>query len=558
MTGWRMLHQSRRALKRVMTWSLLYRVNGDPVYRDRAIEEMESMAAFSDWNPRHFFDVGEMALAMAIGTDWLWDDLTEDQRERFLTAIKEKAIEPSLDETHPDNWWMYYYNNWNPVCHSGLIAGALMLAEREPQLAEAMIRRGIRAFPATLDSYRPAGAYPEGPIYWDYGTVFSTIILDLLQTSFGTTFGLDDDPAFRASATYRAMVLTPTGKFYNYADCNETDRFSIASTWFAREYGNAAARYEMARGLESFLHANEWDSEDSNNRLLPLVALWYPETGDGNELSISNLPKVWLGSGPNPVALVREKWNDPESFFLGFKGNDGSVSHAHQDGGSFIFEDEGIRWAVDLGSQGYNSVESLGFGLWDRRQHSDRWRVFRIGPYSHNIVLVDQRPQDVTTKADIVRLETCGDSIHGTVDLSPVYPGQAENYQRRFIVHDYKVLQVVDEIQCTRKHTGRQGTAPASLRWRMMTRAVVTVENDTAVLKQDGKILHLKVTQPGKFILRASPADPPPYFWDEPNPGITAIDLWTQSDEDGNQSINILMSTDKEALDKLSRTASDH
>ena len=552
LTGYRLLQQSRRALKRILTWSLLYRVEGDPAYRDRAIVEMESIAAFSDWNPRHYLDVGEMALALAIGTDWLWEDLSPGQRDRFLEALETKGILPSLDEEHPHNWWIYYYNNWNPVCHSGIVAAAIMIAERNPALAEQVIQRAIRAFPETLTSYQPDGAYPEGPVYWDYGTLFSGIVLNLLETAFGTMFGLDEDPAFRASATFRALAVAPSGKFYNYADCYETDRFSIVTAWFARKFGNTAALLEMRRGLTSMLDRDEWDSEDGNGRLLPMLALWYPDGPESD--AAADLPAAWLGRGPNPVAFVRENWDDPNAFFLGFKGNDCSVSHAHMDGGSFVLEDEGVRWAIDLGAQEYNSLESKGLGLWDRRQHADRWRVFRIGPDSHNILLIDERPRNADTKGDIVHFQEDGGTIHGIVDLTPLVPGQAESYQRHFVVRDFKVLEIIDEVKGTRHHTGRQGTASSSLRWRMLTRAAVSVDGDRATLRQDGKTMHLRVMEPSDFTLRAAPVDPPPRYYDEPNPGITAIDLWTHADiSTGDQTIRILMSTDKEALEEISQ-----
>jgi hypothetical protein len=551
LTGKRLLTESRKALKRIVTWSLLYRTEGNPEFRDRAIREIEAAIAFSDWNPSHFLDVGEMALAVAIGADWLWEDLSDDQRQRVLAALKEKAILPSLDEDHPGNWWIYYYNNWNPVCHAGLVASALMLAETEPDLAKQIIRRAIKALPAAMEAYHPAGAYPEGPIYWDYGTSFTAILLDLLDNAFSTTFGLDEDPAFKASGTFRAVAVTPTGKFYNYADCGESAGLSEACAWFASHYGDDAARFELVRGLKVFLENSDWDPAARGGRLLPFAALWYPDNPSGKP----DLPLVWNGRGPNPVAFVHESWGDPNGFFLGFKGGDGSVSHAHMDAGSFILEDEGVRWAIDLGVQNYNSLEQYGLGMWDRRQHADRWRIFRIGPFSHNILLIDQRPQDATTKADITKLAADEDgTIHGVVDLSPVTVGQAESVERHFHVYDHRVLRIVDEVRGARERTESQGRSPATLRWRMLTRAVVEIHDNRAILRQDGKAMHLVVEKPERINLRAEPVDPPPYFWDAPNPGVTAIDIWTKADFDGNQSISVIMSTDEDALLRQSGT----
>ncbi|MFO7725762.1 MAG: heparinase II/III family protein [Oceanipulchritudo sp.] len=548
-TGLRLLHQSRRALKRILTWSLLYRVEGEPAFRDRAIAELETVVAFPDWNPSHFLDVGEMALAVAIGTDWLWDDLTPRQRSTFLAALRTKALLPSLDEEDPANWWIYQDNNWNPVCHSGLVAASILVADDDPELAERVITRALKAVPAAFEAYHPDGAYPEGPVYWDYGTSFSALFLDLMETAFGSRFGLDAHPAFRNSGTFRALVVSPTGKFYNYADSGETARLAMATAWFASRYNDPAAFHELKRGLGAFLDKPQWDPEDSHNRLLPLLAFWYPDSSQAETLADSPLPTAWLGRGPNPVAIVREEGDGPERFYLGFKGNQGSVSHAHLDAGSFVYEDAGVRWAIDLGNQNYNSLESLGLSIWDRRQHSDRWRIFRLGSYSHNVLLIDQRSQDADSKAAILRLDSSKDSVHGVVDLTPVHQGQANRFERHFHVHDKKVLQIVDVIEGARALTPRQGQGRATFRWRMLTRAKVSIEGNRAILSQNGRECHLVV--PGNLDplhLKAEAVDPPPYFWDAPNPGITAIDVWTKAEASGNQSVEVLLSTDPEAL----------
>lgn len=555
LTGIRLLHQSRRALKRILTWSLLYRVEGESVFRDRAIAELEAVVAFSDWNPSHFLDVGEMALAVAIGTDWLWEDLTERQRNTFIAALRTKALLPSLDEDAPGNWWIYGENNWNPVCHSGLVAASILVARIDPDLARQVIARAIKAFPASTKAYLPDGAYPEGPIYWDYGTAFSAILLNLLESGLGSRFGLDANPGFRASGTYRALMVSPTGHFFNYADSGENARLAMATAWFASRYNDPAAYHELRRGLKAFLEQPGWNPGDDQHRLLPLLALWYPDARQAEALAGSPLPDTWVGRGPNPVAIVREEGGGPDGFFLGFKGNDGSVSHAHLDAGSFIFEDEGVRWAIDLGSQNYNSIETLGLSLWDRRQHSDRWRIFRLGSYSHNVLLIDQRSQDAASKAGIIRLDSSQDTVHGVVDLTPVHTGQASSYERHFRVHDRRVLEVTDVIEGARAETPRQGQGRATLRWRMLTRARVSVEGNRATLSEDGKECHLVVAGPSAGLhLRAAPIDPPPYFWDAPNPGVTAIDLWTKADVSGNQSVTVLMSTDPDALETVLKT----
>ena len=71
--GKRLLSVSRRVLDRVRTLALVYRMEGDPRYADRAWKELEAAAAFPDWNPPHFLDTAEMTHAFALGYDWLYE-----------------------------------------------------------------------------------------------------------------------------------------------------------------------------------------------------------------------------------------------------------------------------------------------------------------------------------------------------------------------------------------------------------------------------------------------------------------------------------------------------
>lgn len=552
--GKRLLHQSRRFLKRVSTWALLYRVFGDTSYRDRVIRELENVSRFPDWNPQHYLDIGEMALGFAIGTDWLWEELSGEQRERFLDTLINKAIKPSLDEGDPYNWWVESSNNWNPVCHAGLVASALLIVESDPKLAERVIRRAIRSVPIAMDATDPDGIYPEGPIYWGYGTHFSAVLIDLLENATNSSFGLSEHQSFRQSIVFHSLAIAPSGQYYNFYDGGTLVRFQPVTAWFASRYDDPTGLYELKRSLKIYLESNTWNPEDIRGRNLAMLALWYPENTGSESTSTSSLPKNWKGNGPNPLAFVRESWDDPNSFYLAFKGGNGQISHAHMDAGSFVFEDEGIRWAIDLGAQDYLSLESKGLGIWDRRQHSDRWRIFRLGPYSHNQLLIDQRLQNAEGSASITQFLDTQNQVHGTVDLSDIYSGQADSYERTFTVQQYKVLSINDRIEGARQRTEQQGRQSATLRWRMLTEAAVEIENNEAILKQEGKTLFLKVVGPSKYVFRTESIDPPPNYWDTPNPGVRAIDFWCNTDDFGDREITVLMSVDKAALEQVANS----
>ncbi len=551
--GIRLLDESRTALKHLSTFAFLYRVYVEDKYKEKTIAYLDHVTGFPNWNPRHYLDVGEMTLAVSIAVDWLWDELSAEQRDRYLQAIIEKGLEPSLDESLSTNWWMYYNNNWNPVCHSGLTAGAILIADRQPDLTERIINRAIKAVPIAMAETDPDGVYPEGPTYWNYGTEFSIFFIDLLNRAVGHSFGLENHVSFKKSMGFRAMSVTPTGKFYNFFDSGPRLYYSPAATWFAKTYGMPTAHLESRRLIKNLLTSGEWTRDNFRHRTLAFTALWYPEDVPSQASLESDLPQFWQGHGDNPVAMIRSSWVDTNAFFLGFKGGLGSISHAHMDAGSFIYEDEGVRWAVDLGAQTYLSLESKNVGLWDRRQNSDRWRVFRLGPYSHNLMLIDEQLHDVTEPAPLSNIVVQDNRLSSSVDLSVVNQAHVKTYKRTFTVHDMKVLQIDDRIAGARKPFEHEGRNSASLHWRMVTQADVSVDGDRAILKQDGKTCYLKVALPEDvpFTLRSDSLDPPPYYWDEPNPGHQAIDIWLQADPEGNRDLTILISTDSGALDNL-------
>lgn len=93
--GKRLLGVSRIVLKRVFYLSYAYRMTSEEKYLRRAEKEMLAAASFTDWNPSHFLDVSEMSMGLAIGYDWLFNELLPDSRKKIRQAIVEKAIEAS-------------------------------------------------------------------------------------------------------------------------------------------------------------------------------------------------------------------------------------------------------------------------------------------------------------------------------------------------------------------------------------------------------------------------------------------------------------------------------
>ncbi len=158
--GRRLLDKSREALRRIFMLSYAYRITRDQKYLNRAETELLKVSTFSDWNPSHFLDVGEMTMAVAIGYDWLYNDLQKSSLPIIKEAILKKGIEPSMDSKY--NSWLTASHNWNQVCNAGMTYGALAIYEDNPTLAKQIIDRAIESIKLPMEDYNPDGAYPEG------------------------------------------------------------------------------------------------------------------------------------------------------------------------------------------------------------------------------------------------------------------------------------------------------------------------------------------------------------------------------------------------------------
>ena len=72
---------------------------------------------FSDWNPSHYLDVAEMAMAVAIGLDWSYADLPKETINMAELALIDKGIKPSWINGGKNASWAKNNNNWNQVCN---------------------------------------------------------------------------------------------------------------------------------------------------------------------------------------------------------------------------------------------------------------------------------------------------------------------------------------------------------------------------------------------------------------------------------------------------------
>jgi hypothetical protein len=503
--GRRLLGVSREVLYRMTVLSMLYRIDKDPAVLKYLNEEVLAVCNFSDWHREHFLDVAELSMAMAIAVDWAGSFLPATTVELAKTSLIEKGIKQSYE---PGNGWITGTNNWNQVCNGGMIAASIAVADKDPELAAKTISRSLNGMVEALKQYSPDGVYPEGATYWEYGTSYSVSTSSCLESAFGTDFGIANYPAFLSSANFRLLSTAPSGWFFNYADCGDRTGRSgdIILAWFAQKTGNPVFLEK-----EKFLiKPEEYGKVD---RLAGLGLVWLSQFTSKTQ---SALPLVWKGDGPNPIFFFRGGKEDPTNFYFAGKGGRGNLSHGNLDAGSFVFELNGVRWAIDPGVQDYNALEQAGFDLWNQGQNSQRWTLITKGNHGHGTLTVDNARFFVNGFAPIIDFKE-NPIPEATVNLTEVFKGHLESAIRKFTKDSNHSIVIEDQLVLN--------DSTKSLTWALMTQAEVIPTTDGAILKQDGKQLNLKIMSPSNIRVSILMMDPPPMKLDKLITNLKRIEI---------------------------------
>ena len=509
--GPRLLSVSREALNRVYALGLAWRLTGEEAYAKALRENILTVCEFPDWNPSHFLDTAEMSHAVGVGYDWLCGQLDEPTRKKIREALIALGLKPGLKVYDSGGWWVKSEFNWNQVCNGGMLIGALAIAETDPEYARKILPLAAQSLPKALATYEPDGAWGEGPGYWTYATDYTVYALAAMKSALGTDFGLSGRKGLAEAGYFPLYATGPTGLFVNYADVGE--RSSLRSQpvlyWLAGRYDRPDLAAAQARLLEKA-------------KAGPRDVIWY---APATQAKATRMELDRRFRGPVELAVFRSAWDDPNALFVSIKAGYNSVNHGHLDLGTFELDALGVRWARDLGSDDYNLP-----GYWDGKQGGKRWTYYRLGSYSHNVVLIDGQQQLVAGKAEFVKFHE-GNAPCAVVDLSSAY-GQAVKTARRGVtpVENRRAVLVQDDLELAGKH---------DVAWGMTTDAAIAAEGAAATLKLGDAALVARILSPagGSFRVESAEQEAP----QKTNKGVSRL-MIRLADQSGPLRIAVLFS----------------
>lgn len=471
----RLLDQSRATLQFTENLGLAYLITGEKKYADKCWEAIEAVCSFPDWNISHVIDAGEMLPAVAIGYDWIYDTLNDDQKKLVENAICKFGLEPlqlayygRLTGGKMSPSWRFpkWKSNFNTVVNGGVTVGALAVAETNPDLCFDILEKATRSLEYTLRGFAPEGAWIESIAYWGMTMQNICYYVEVMDSVYGDDFGIMNAPGLKDSWKYPYYFVGNAG-MNNFHDMHiDNYDFTLELLTYAKLYNNPYVfelRDEVIESGKSSISARD-------------VIRYVPNM---EKADMDKLPLDYNVEGLEGFS-ARSSWTDKDGMFFSAHAGPVDYYHSQVDVGTFVLDMNGKRWAEDLPPEDYAYINHGNYSFKD---------IYRRRAEAHNVVVInpdDSSGQNWDGFGPTIRFESKDKGAICEYDMTDVYKGQVNDYKRGFMMTDDRTTAIIrDEIELAQNAD--------TIYWFMTTKADVIIndENSSAMLIQNGLTMNL-------------------------------------------------------------------
>jgi hypothetical protein len=324
-------------------------------------QEVDLMVAMKGWT-------------LATIAYWHAESLGPEVTERIHGELRRRVVAPFLarmkGERSADTdgmWWNRADNNWNSVCHAGVVGTALasLPTRAERALIVGWSELNLEYY---LQGFTPDGYCSEGIGYWNYGFGhFAMLSETLRRATNGVSTPLAGDHALRVAAYPWGLRILP-GVFPAFADMNVAER---PSTWF----GALAVMQVFPKPLGM----KSWNMSVNDVRTQMIyesaMKVFLPLLTEG--LPAAPAPQVKGDHYWFPDAQVYTG-RAAADFGVALKGGHNAEHHNHNDLGSFVIARGDRAVLVDPGLEVYT-----------KRTFSDQRYLSKVlNSYGHSVPVI--------------------------------------------------------------------------------------------------------------------------------------------------------------------------
>ena len=381
-------------------------------------------------------DLRAALLAWDLATaDWLLGDrLGQETRGLIREQVGRRVLDPFTEMQlgrRPAAHWMSTTNNWNAVCHAGVVGAALAIVPQRQRRAffVAAARANTRRF---LEGFTPDGYCSEGVSYWNYGFGHYVLLAETVYRAAGGRLDLLAGEDVRRPAGYGVGIEIIDGVFPAFADCPVT----------------ASSSRSVLHLLQRRIGLGRPDLEASDpvttETSLPAAMIYaFPSPGPTASASApAGTPvrplRSWFRHAG--VLIGRPAAGSGTRMGVALKGGHNAEHHNHNDVGSFVVVVGGRPVLLDPGGEVYTA-----------RTFSDRRYESRLlNSWGHPVPVVDGRLQRTGAEARAEVVSTEFTDAHDTLvlDLGAAYDVPGLRSLRRTFVYAREgagSLTVIDE-----------------------------------------------------------------------------------------------------------------
>lgn len=490
----RLLDVSNSALSRLQYLGFAYQMTGREKYSKRGIQELEAICAFQDWHPEHYLDTAILASAAAIGYDWLYEAMTQEQRDNIAEKSQKLALKTANEgytaTASYNDFWCQTETNWGIVCNGGIVDLALATAEYNTDYAMTVMSSALRSIEFPWYRLAPDGAWYEGTDYWNFVLTHISLFMGSYESVMGEAFA-KDYMGLNHYSYFQPAFLGPSGKPNNFHASDDTIVQNPGQFYMAKIYNDDELMKYRADRIKKYGIKPE-----------VMDIIWF-KAGVESENKINLQHDYYFGE--TEFVSMRENWESDDAAWVSFHGGYSNNAHDHIDVGTFVYTIGGVRWAIDLGK------EMLSY-LPDSENpailagYDSRWFYTRKGE-GHNMVVInpdDGLETDVDAFAKVTKPISGTDGAYSMIDLTSAYNKSVNSYIRGYKMSDVRrTLTVRDEIDLKEQSV---------MHWFMHTRGdIEIIDNNTAIISQDGKKLLMRfITNAEKAELGTMKAEPLP------------------------------------------------
>jgi len=406
---------------------------------------LAGFAAATSWKERKvirsFLDCAEIAVAVSLAYDWLYQRLVPGERSAIESAIRRNILEPALAAyDDPSLMWPRRRDNCALVSNSGILVAALAVLHRHRGLASELVAHSLASSWNVFSALAPDGAWREGLSYWSLAMRYAGLMVAALESTLGDSFGLAARPGFAETGDFALHAAGPFGAAFNFGDSDR--RFDASPlTWHAHRFGRPIDRWLLG-GCDAWY--------------LPFATIWPKREGAGPAALGLPTGKVFQSGD---LACFRNTWSTSPSarpVYLAIKGGNvasgcGAASprpedvtlHTQADAGTFVVDGARHRWVLDPGGDDYDLPGYFEHGA-DARS-GRRWQYYRSQAAGHNTLTIAGHDQVPNAPAAIIGSCVEGECKWAVFDLSLAY-GKEPGAVRRGAALIGRQVVIQDEV----------------------------------------------------------------------------------------------------------------